>query len=72
MMLFSKGYTFNIHVIFLFKEEIKSQPMCFDKLAKYMRRRIAAKSELTHLSVEDQQMLVSLILHPKFNQALLS
>ena len=46
------------HLACIFQEEITTQPLSFDKLAKYIRRRISPRSDVPHLSVEDQQMLV--------------
>ncbi|XP_076443438.1 coiled-coil domain-containing protein 87-like isoform X3 [Babylonia areolata] len=43
-------------------EEIKVQPTSFDKLASYVRRRIAAKEDVPYLSVEDQQNLAAVIM----------
>ncbi|ESP00590.1 hypothetical protein LOTGIDRAFT_157869 [Lottia gigantea] len=43
-------------------EEIKVQPYSFEKLAKYLRRRIAVKSDVSYLSVEDQKDLSAIIM----------
>ena len=40
------------------QEEIKSQPPSFERLASYVRRRIAAREDVPYLSIEDQQNLV--------------
>lgn len=43
-------------------EEIKSQPTTFDKLASFVRRRIAAREDVPYLSTEDQQHLAAIIM----------
>ena len=42
------------------QEEIKCQPPTFERLASYVRRRIAAREDVPYLSIEDQQDLVCL------------
>lgn len=43
-------------------EEIKTQPLSFEKLAKYIRRRISPRSDVPHLSTDDQQMLAGILI----------
>ncbi|KAL8616651.1 hypothetical protein ACOMHN_031633 [Nucella lapillus] len=43
-------------------EEIKAQPTSYDRLAGYVRRRIAAQDDVPYLSVEDQQNLAAIIM----------
>lgn len=43
-------------------EEIKSQPMSFDKLAGYIRRRLTPRPDVPHLSYEDQQLLGGILM----------
>ncbi|XP_052796425.1 coiled-coil domain-containing protein 87-like isoform X2 [Mya arenaria] len=43
-------------------EEIKSQPMSFDKLAGYIRRRLSPRPDVPHLTFEDQQHLAGILM----------
>ncbi|KAL3867400.1 hypothetical protein ACJMK2_044605 [Sinanodonta woodiana] len=43
-------------------EEIKVQPTSFDRLAGFIRRRVAAKPEVPYLSIEDQQNLAGILM----------
>ncbi|CAG2201817.1 unnamed protein product [Mytilus edulis] len=43
-------------------EEIKHQPRSVDLLAKYVRRRIAAKQDVPYLSVDDQRNLAGILM----------
>lgn len=43
-------------------EEIKQQPKSLDLLAKYVRRRIAAKADVPYLSTEDQRNLAGILM----------
>ncbi|XP_052099414.1 coiled-coil domain-containing protein 87-like isoform X1 [Mytilus californianus] len=43
-------------------EEIKHQPRSVDLLAKYVRRRIAAKPDVPYLSVDDQRNLAGILM----------
>ncbi|XP_022100889.1 coiled-coil domain-containing protein 87-like isoform X2 [Acanthaster planci] len=43
-------------------ESIKTPPSTFSQLAKLIRRRIAAKPEVTHMTMEDQQTLAGIIM----------
>ena len=43
-------------------EEIKKQPRSLDLLAKYVRRRIAAKPDVPYLSTDDQRTLAGILM----------
>ncbi|GFO24604.1 coiled-coil domain-containing protein 87 [Plakobranchus ocellatus] len=43
-------------------EEIKTQPQSIEKMARHVRRRIMAKPNVPHLSVEDQRNLAAIIM----------
>lgn len=43
-------------------EEVKAAPREFEILAKYIRRRVAAKSEIEHLTTEEQQSLAGILM----------
>ncbi|XP_038071406.1 coiled-coil domain-containing protein 87-like isoform X2 [Patiria miniata] len=43
-------------------ESIKTPPTTFSQLAKLIRRRIAAKPEVTHITMEDQHTLAGIIM----------
>ncbi|XP_070208925.1 coiled-coil domain-containing protein 87-like isoform X4 [Littorina saxatilis] len=43
-------------------EEIKSQPLSFERLAKYVRRRIAPRDDMPYLSLDDQRDLAAVIM----------
>ena len=52
-----------IQVLFYFvhifpQEQVKAPPATFNGLAKLVRRRIVARPDVEHLTVEDQQSLV--------------
>ncbi|KAL4227253.1 Coiled-coil domain-containing protein 87 [Mactra antiquata] len=43
-------------------EEIKCQPTSFDTLAGYIRRRLSPRSDVPHLSYQDQQLLAGILM----------
>ncbi|XP_052280455.1 coiled-coil domain-containing protein 87-like isoform X2 [Dreissena polymorpha] len=43
-------------------EEIKSQPMTFEKLAGYIRRRLSPRPDVPHLTADDQQHLGGILM----------
>ncbi|RUS82792.1 hypothetical protein EGW08_009456 [Elysia chlorotica] len=43
-------------------EEIKTQPQSIEKMVRHVRRRIMAKSDVPHLSMEDQRNLAAIIM----------
>ncbi|XP_021368618.1 coiled-coil domain-containing protein 87-like isoform X2 [Mizuhopecten yessoensis] len=43
-------------------EEVKTQPRDFDRLANYVRRRIAAKPDVPYLSMDDQRNLAGILI----------
>ena len=46
-------------LFFTLQEGIKTPPVTFSELAKLIRRRIAANPDIPHITVDDQQTLVS-------------
>lgn len=42
-------------------KEIKTQPLDWDQMAKYVRRRLASSDKLAHMSVQEQQDLAAIL-----------